>query len=128
MSVPVVPAEALGSCGVALVLAASLWCLPSPFSVRLLSCLLRLLSTSRALSGKERAQDGTWIETGSRGGRPLSPTVSATYPDVTPATATCGMQRSSYSAIAIGAASSPQAGHFGSRRTLKVRNDSSSAS
>ena len=39
-----------------------------------------------------------------------------------------GRQCWSYSAITIGAASSPHAGHFGSRRTLKVRNDCSSAS
>ena len=40
----------------------------------------------------------------------------------------CGMQRSSYSAMTISPASGPQAGQAGSRRTLKVRNDSSSAS
>ncbi len=40
----------------------------------------------------------------------------------------CGMHRSSYSAITMGAALSPHAGHSGSRRTLKVRKDSSSAS
>jgi hypothetical protein len=40
----------------------------------------------------------------------------------------CGMHRSSYSAMTISPASGPQAGHAGSRRTLNVRNDSSSAS
>ena len=40
----------------------------------------------------------------------------------------CGRQRSSYSAITIGAAFGPHAGQLGSRRTLKLRNDSSSAS
>ena len=39
-----------------------------------------------------------------------------------------GMQSSSYSAMTMGAAFSPQAGHCGSRRTLNVRNDSSSES
>ena len=39
-----------------------------------------------------------------------------------------GMQRSSYSAMTISPASGPQAGQAGSRRTLKVRNDSSRAS
>ena len=40
----------------------------------------------------------------------------------------CGMHRSSYSAITISPAFSPHAGHSGSRRTLKVRKDSSRAS
>ena len=40
----------------------------------------------------------------------------------------CGMQRSSYSAMTISPACSPQAGQAGSRRTLKVRNDCSRAS
>jgi hypothetical protein len=39
-----------------------------------------------------------------------------------------GMHSSSYSAMTMGAAFSPQAGHSGSRRTLKVRKDYSSES
>ncbi len=59
------------------------------------------------------------------------PTVRARRPcDPVPAVDqwACGMQRSSYSAMMISPASGPQAGQAGSRRTLKVRNDSSSAS
>ncbi len=44
------------------------------------------------------------------------------------ASTACGRQRSSYSAITMGAASSPHAGHVGSRRTLNVRKLCSSAS
>ncbi len=44
------------------------------------------------------------------------------------ASSTCGMQRSSYSAITISPASGPQAGQFGSRRTRNVRKLCSRAS
>ncbi len=59
-------------------------------------------------------------------GRPGSAGVSRGQP--AGASITCGMHRSSYSAITSSPASAPHAGHCGSRRTLNVRKLCSSAS